>query len=59
MKRYYIGVDCGDRLHQVHVGDEEEEKVKEVKVQESPEGLAEIRRWLDESRAEGLSFSGH
>ena len=56
MKRYYIGVDWGDRLHQVHVGDEEGKKVKEVKVQESPEGLAEIGRWLDERRAEGIEL---
>jgi len=56
VKRYYIGVDWGDRLHQVHVGDEEGKKVKEVKVQESPEGLAEIGRWLDERRAEGIEL---
>ena len=56
MKRYYIGVDWGDRLHQVYVGDEEGKKVKEVKVQESPEGLAEIGRWLDENRAEGIEL---
>jgi transposase len=56
VKRYYIGVDWGDRLHQVYVGDEEGEKVKEVKVQESPEGLAEIGRWLDERRAEGIEL---
>jgi transposase len=56
VKRYYIGVDWGDRLHQVHVGDEEGEKVKEVKVQESPEGLTEIGRWLDERRAEGIEL---
>lgn len=56
MKRYYIGVDWGDRLHQVYVSDEEWEKVKEVKVQESPEGLAEIGRWLDERRAEGIEL---
>jgi len=49
-------VDWGDRLHQVYVGDEEGEKVKEVKVQESPEGLAEIGRWLDERRAEGIEL---
>jgi transposase len=56
VKRYYIGVDWGDRLHQVYVGDEEGKKVKEVKVQESPEGLAEIGRWLDEKRAEGIEL---
>jgi len=51
-----MGVDWGDRLHQVYVGDEEGKKVREVKVQESPEGLAEIGRWLDERRAEGLEL---
>jgi transposase len=56
VKRYYIGVDWGDRLHQVYVGDEEGKKVREMKVQESPEGLAEIGRWLDENRAEGIEL---
>ena len=56
MKRYYIGVDWGDRLHQVYVGDDEGKKVREMKVQESPEGLAEIGRWLDERRAEGIEL---
>lgn len=52
MKRYYIGVDWGDRLHQVYVSDEEGKKVKETKVAETIEGLAEIGRWLDEKRGE-------
>jgi transposase len=56
VKRYYMGVDWGDRLHQVYVGDEEGKKVREMKVQESPEGLAEIGRWLDERRAEGIEL---
>ena len=56
MKRYYIGVDWGDRLHQVYVGDDEGKKVREMKVQENPEGLAEIGRWLDERRAEGIEL---
>ena len=56
MKRYYIGVDWGDRLHQVYVGDDEGKKVREMRVQESPEGLAEIGRWLDENRAEGIEL---
>jgi transposase len=56
VKRYYVGVDWGDRLHQVYVGDEEGKKVREIKVQESPEGLAEIGRWLDERRAEGIEL---
>jgi transposase len=56
VKRYYIGVDWGDRLHQVYVGDDEGKKVREMRVQESPEGLAEIGRWLDENRAEGIEL---
>jgi transposase len=56
VKRYYIGVDWGDRLHQVYVGDDEGKKVREMRVQESPEGLAEIGRWLDENRAEGIDL---
>ena len=52
MKRYYIGVDWGDRLHQVYVGDREGKKVRELKVAETVEGLAETGRWLDEQRAE-------
>jgi transposase len=56
VKRYYIGVDWGDRLHQVYIGDDEGKKVREMKVQEIPEGLAEIGRWLDERRAEGIEL---
>ena len=56
MKRYYMGVDWGDRLHQLYIGDDEGKKVKEIKVRESVEGLAEIGRWLDEKRAEGFEL---
>ena len=56
MKRYYMGVDWGDRLHQLYVGDEEGKKVKEIKLPETVEGLAEIGRWLDERRAEGVEL---
>ena len=56
MKRYYIGVDWGDRLHQVYVGDDAGKKVREMKVPETVEGLAEIGRWLDEQRAEGFEL---
>jgi transposase len=49
-------VDWGDRLHQVYVGDEEGKKVREIKVPETVEGLAEIGRWLDEKRAEGIEL---
>ena len=56
MKRYYIGLDWGDRLHQVYVGDHEGKKVRELKVPETVEGLAEIGRWLDEQRADGFEL---
>jgi transposase len=52
VKRYYMGVDWGDRLHQVYVGDEQGKKVKETKVPESVEGLAEFGRWLNEQRSQ-------
>jgi transposase len=56
VKRYYIGVDWGDRLHQVYVCDQEGKKVKESKVAENVEEMAEIGRWLDEQRAEGFEL---
>jgi transposase len=56
VNRYYMGVDWGDRLHQVYVGDQEGKKMREMKLQESPQGLAEIGRWLDEKRAEGFEL---
>jgi transposase len=56
MKRYYMGVDWGDRVHQVYVVDENGAKITEMKVQESPEGLAEMGRWVDEKRAEGCEL---
>jgi transposase len=52
VKRYYLGVDWGDRLHQVYVSDKDGKKVKETKVPETVEGLAELGRWLNEKRAE-------
>ncbi len=54
VKRYYLGVDWADREHQVHVGDPEGKKIMAIKVQETPEGLVEFGRWLDERRAEGI-----
>jgi transposase len=56
VKRYYIGVDWGDRLHQVYVGDEDGKKVREVKVPETVQGLAEMGRWLNEKRAEEIEL---
>jgi transposase len=54
VKRYYLGVDWADREHQVYVGDHEGKKIMAMKVQETPEGLVEFGRWLDEGRAEGI-----
>ena len=45
MKRYYMGVDWGDRLHQVYVGDQEGKKIREIKVPESRRG------WRDRALA--------
>jgi transposase len=47
-------VDWADKVHQVHVGDQDGRKIAEMKVHETPEGLAEFGRWLDERRAEGI-----
>lgn len=56
MGRYYLGVDWGDRVHAVAVGDEGGRKVAEMKVEESVEGLAEFGRWMDERRGEGIEL---
>lgn len=56
MPRYYLGVDWADRVHQLYGGDENGIKVMEMKVQENPEGLAELGRWLDQSRAEQVDL---
>lgn len=56
MKRYYAGVDWADREHQVYVGDQDGKKIMEMKLQETPEGLAEFGHWLDERRAEGIEI---
>jgi transposase len=56
VKRYYLGVDWGDRVHQLYVGDEDGGKIAEMKVQETAEGMAELGRWLDEKRTEGIEL---
>ena len=56
MPRYYLGVDWADRVHQLYGGDENGIKVMEMKVQENPEGLAELGRWLNRSRAEDVEL---
>jgi transposase len=54
--RYYLGVDWADRVHQLYGGDENGIKVMEMKVQESHDGMAELGRWLDQSRAEQVEL---
>ncbi len=56
MRRYYLGIDWADRVHDVCVSDEVGEKVLERKVAESVEGLAEFGRRLDERGAEGIEL---
>jgi transposase len=56
VKRYYIGVDWGDRLHQVYVCDQEGNQVNDFRVKEEVKDLAEVGRWLDEQRAAGFEL---
>lgn len=56
MKRYYIGVDWADRLHDIYVCDREGSEVRKFRVKEEIEDLAEVGRWLDEQRAAGFEL---
>ena len=56
MRRYYLGIDLGDRVHAVAVGDERGEKVAEMRLEERVEEMAEFGRWLDERRSEGIEL---
>lgn len=56
MQRYYLGVDWADKSHQLYVADESGKKIKELEVQQTPEEMAELGRWLDESRAQGIEL---
>ncbi len=56
MTRYYIGVDWADREHQLDVGDETGGTVAEMTVQELPDAMAQLGRWLDERRATGIEL---
>lgn len=56
MPRYYLGVDWADRVHQLYAGEENGVKIMEMKVKENPEGLAELGRWLNQSRAEQVEL---
>ena len=56
MKRYYLGVDWADESHQVWGSDPEGKKITEMKVMQSPAGLAELGRWLHERKAEEIEL---
>lgn len=56
MKRYYLGVDWSDKVHEVCVVEEAGKKLAEMKVEESPEGMSEFGRWLDEQRGQGIEL---
>ena len=56
VKRYYLGVDWADEVHQVWVSDPQGNKVADMKVTQSPEGMSEWGRWLHERRAEGIEL---
>jgi transposase len=56
LERYYWGVDWGDKAHQLYAGDQSGRKIKEIKVQQGPEEMAELGRWLDESRSQGIEL---
>lgn len=56
MKRYYLGLDWADQVHQLYVGDEAGQKVAEMRVEETVEGMGEFGRWLDQGRAEGTEL---
>jgi transposase len=56
LEPYYLGVDWADKFHQVWVSDSQGRKVAENKVGDTVEDLAELGRWLDESRAKGFEL---
>lgn len=56
MKRYCLGVDWADKFHQVWVSDPQGQKVAEMKVEQTPKGMSEFGRWLNERKAEGIEL---
>ena len=56
MQRYYLGVDWADQSHQLYVCDENGSKIKEQEVQHTLSELAELGRWLDESRQNAIEL---
>lgn len=56
MNRYYLGVDWADEFHQIWVSDPEGNKVAETRIEQSPKGMSDFGRWLNERKAEGLEL---
>jgi transposase len=56
VKRYYLGVDWADEFHQVWVSDPQGNKVAEMKIEQNPQGLSELGRWLHERKAQGIEL---
>jgi transposase len=56
LQLYYLGVDWADKTHQLYVCDESGTKIRELEVQQTVDGLAELGRWLDERRQMGIEL---
>ena len=56
MARYYLGVDWADQSHELYVSDESGRKINELEVHQTAEEFAELGRWLDESRSQGIEL---
>lgn len=56
MQRYYLGVDWGEKVHQLYACDHNASKIKELQVKQTPDELAELGRWLDESRTQEIEL---
>jgi hypothetical protein len=56
VKRYYLGVDWADQAHQVWVSDRQGNKVIDMKVAQTPEGMSEFSRWLHERSGEAIEL---
>lgn len=56
MSRYYLGLDWGDKAHMVWVGTEAGQKVVQMKVEQSFEGMSQFARWLNECEAAGIEM---
>lgn len=56
MQRYYLGVDWADKTHQLYVSDEGGTKIKESQLRQTHDDMAELGRWLDESRQNNIEL---